>query len=323
LFNRQTNLRVNYNGRTSQPSMTQLQPVADVSDPNNTIIGNPDLNPRYTNDFNIRYQRFVPEKQTALMLMFNGNYVVNDIVSDVTNISAGIRRTTYANVNGNYSGNLMVMMNTPLKNRKFTVNSMSMASYVNSNALVDSETSNNKNLSLMERLGFDYRSDVIDLGINGNIRYSNSKYSLQPDNNQNTFNYGLGGTTTIYLPFAIKVESDITYSTNSGYSNGFEQKEVMWNASASKSFLKGNQGTLRLKIYDILQQRSNISRSVTATGYTDSEYNTLNSYFMVHFIYRFSIFKGGATASDGMGRGQGGGRGLGGPPGGGGGGRGF
>jgi len=72
----------------------------------------------------------------------------------------------------------------------------------------------------------------------------------------------------------------------------------MWNASASKSFLKGNQGTLRFKIYDILQQRSNISRSVTAYGYTDSETNTLNSYFMVHFIYRFSIFKGGASASD-------------------------
>ena len=75
----------------------------------------------------------------------------------------------------------------------------------------------------------------------------------------------------------------------------------MWNASASKSFLLGNQATLRLKIYDILQQRSNISRNVTATGYTDSEYNTLNSYFMVHFIYRFSAFKGGAGISDAMG----------------------
>jgi hypothetical protein len=310
MFNRQTNLRIDYNGRTSQPSMTQLQPVADVSNPNNTVIGNPDLSPRYTNDLSIRYQKFVPEQQTAFMLMFNGDYILNDIVSDVTNVSAGIRRTTYANVNGNYSGNLRFMMNTPLKNKKFTINTMTMSSYSNSNAFIDGEKSTNKNFVLMERAGVDYRSNIIDLGINGNIRYNNSQYSLQPTNNQNTFNYGVGGTTIIYFPLSFKVESDVTYSTNSGYSSGFQQKEVMWNASISKSFLKGNQGTLRFKIYDILQQRSNISRNVTATGYTDSEYNTLNSYFMVHFIYRFSIFKGGASASD-M---RGGRQGPGGPP---------
>jgi hypothetical protein len=305
LFSRQTNLRIDYNGRTSQPSMTQLQPVADVSNPNNTVIGNPDLSPRYTNDLSIRFQKFIPEQQTAFMLMFNGDYTLNDIVSDVTNISSGIRRTTYANVNGNFGGNLRFMMNTPLKNKKFTVNSMTMASYDNSNAFVDAEKSTNKNLVLMERAGIDFRSSVIDLGINGNIRYNNSNYSLQPDNNQKTFNYGVGGNTILYLPLSFKLESDISYSTNSGYSSGFQQDEVMWNASASKSFLKGNQATLRFKIYDILQQRSNISRNVTATGYTDSEYNTLNSYFMVHFIYRFSIFKGGASMSDAMGGGRG------------------
>jgi hypothetical protein len=325
LFNRQTNLRIDYNGRTSQPSMTQLQPVADVSNPNNTVIGNPDLSPRYINDLSIRFQKFIPEQQTAFMLMFNGDYTLNDIVSDVTNISAGIRRTSYVNVNGNYSANLRFMFNTPLKNRKFTINAMTMASYANSNAFIDGEKSTNKNLVLMERAGIDFRSNVIDLGINGNVNYNNSQYSLQPDNNQNTFNYGVGGTTILYLPWSVKLESDITYSTNSGYSDGFQQNETMWNASASKSFLKGNQGTLRFKIYDILQQRSNISRSVTATGYTDSEYNTLNSYFMVHFIYRFSVFKGGATASDGMNRRGPDGRGPGGPPpgGGGGGGRRF
>ena len=45
MFDKRTNLRIMYNGRTSQPSMTQLQPVADISDPTNITIGNPDLNP--------------------------------------------------------------------------------------------------------------------------------------------------------------------------------------------------------------------------------------------------------------------------------------
>ena len=299
MFDKRTNLRIMYNGRTSQPSMTQLQPVADISDPTNITIGNPDLNPRYTNNVFIRFQQFTPEKQRAFMIMANGSYIINDIVSYTSyNQETGVKTTTYKNVNGNYSGNVRMMLNTPLKNKKFSINSMTMASFANSNGYINEEKNTNRNLILSERGSIDFRSSYLDLGVNGNIRYNATSNSLQKENNQNTFNYGAGGYTTIYLPLNFKIESDVNWSTNSGYGDGFKQNEVLWNASASKSFLKNNQGTLRFKIYDILQQRSNISRSVTASYIQDSEYNTLGSYFMVHFIYRFSIFKGGASASD-------------------------
>lgn len=299
MFDKRTNLRIMYNGRTSQPSMTQLQPVADISDPTNITIGNPDLNPRYTNNVFIRFQQFTPEKQRAFMIMANGSYIINDIVSYTSyNQETGVKTTTYKNVNGNYSGNVRMMLNTPLKNKKFSINSMTMASFANSNGYINEEKNTNRNLILSERGGIDFRSSYLDLGVNGNIRYNATSNSLQKENNQNTVNYGAGGYTTIYLPLNFKIESDVNWSTNSGYGDGFKQNEVLWNASASKSFLKNNQGTLRFKIYDILQQRSNISRSVTASYIQDSEYNTLGSYFMVHFIYRFSIFKGGASASD-------------------------
>lgn len=298
-FDKRTNLRINYRGRTSQPSMTQLQPVADISDPLNTTMGNPDLKPTYTNNLSARFQKFIPEKQTAMMMMLNFNYIINDIVNKSVYVgSTGKKMTTYDNVNGNYNGNLRILFNTPLKNRKFSINSMTMGSYANSNGFINDEKNTNKNLVLMERAGIDFRSDYLDLGLNGNIRYNGTQNSLQGQSDLNAFNYGLGGTTTIYLPLDFKVESDITWSTNSGYSDGFKQKEVLWNASASKSFLKGKQATLRFKIYDILKQRSNISRSVTASYTQDTEYNTLSSYFMVHFIYRFSIFKGGASMND-------------------------
>lgn len=314
-FDKRTNLRINYRGRTSQPSMTQLQPVADISDPLNTITGNPDLKPTYSNNLSARYQKFVPEKQTAFMVMLNANYIVNDIVTKSVYVGgSGRKMTTYENVNGNYNGNFRILFNTPLKNKKFSINSMTMASYANTNGFINEEKNVNKNYTAMERAGIDFRSDYLDLGVNGNIRYTGTKNSLQGENDRNTFNYGVGGTTAIYLPFDFKIESDITWSANSGYASGYQQKEVLWNASASKSFLKGNQATLRFKIYDILQQRSNISQTVNANYTQFSEYNTLSSYFMVHFIYRFSIFKGGASASDVHAPGGRGGRGPGGPP---------
>ena len=240
--------------------------------------------------------------------MANGNYVLNDIVSYTAyDALTGVKTTSYKNVNGNYAANARIMFNTPLKNKKFSISSMSMASYNNRNGYINEAKNTSKNTILSERASFDFRSTYLDLGINGNFTYNNARNTLQGQNDQETYNYGVGGRTTIYLPWDFKVESDINWNTNSGYGAGYEQNEVLWNAAISKSFLKGNQGTLRLKVYDMLQQRSNITRSVTANYIQDSEYNTLNSYFMVHFIYRFSIFKGGAKQSDaprgGFGRG--------------------
>ena len=130
--------------------------------------------------------------------------------------------------------------------------------------------------------------------------------SLQTSSNLETYTYGVGGSTTLYLPYNFQVQSDIAWSGNSGYSSGYKLNETLWNASLSKSFLK-DQGTLQFKIYDILKQRSNISRMVTASATTDTQYNTLNSYFMFRFIYRFSIFKGGASFRDAFRGGPGGG----------------
>ena len=101
----------------------------------------------------------------------------------------------------------------------------------------------------MERAGIDFRSDYLDLGLNGNIRYNGTQNTLQGQSELNAFNYGVGGTTTIYLPLDFKVESDINWSNKLRLFRRFQtERSDYGNASASKSFLKGNQATLRFKI---------------------------------------------------------------------------
>ena len=201
-FGKRTHLRINYRGRTTQPSVSQLQPVADVTDPLNTRTGNPNLKPTYSNNLSVRFQNFKPEQQSAFMTMLNFNYVVNDIVTKSAYIeNTGRQMTTYDNVNGNFSGNVRVMYNAPFKNRKFSFNTMTMGSYANSNGFINSEKNTNKNIVLQERAGINFRSDYLDLGVNGNIRYNATRNSLQGQSELNTFNYGVGGNTTIYLPW--------------------------------------------------------------------------------------------------------------------------
>ncbi len=298
-WSRQHNLRIRYSGDTNQPSATQLSPVVDVSNPLSITYGNPNLKPSFQHQVNVRYQNFNPEKNRWMGFFGNAGYVLNDIVSStVTDRNTGRKETTYKNVSGNWNANGRFMLNLPLKNIKFSIFSMSFAGYTNANGFSNNETNLNQRLNLMQVMGLNYRSDVFDFGVRGNINYNNVQNSLEGQQDQEYFNYGGNAATTIYLPWSFSIESDINYNTNSGYSDGFSQDEWLWNASVSKQLFKQKNGTLRFKIYDILQQRSNISRNVTANYIRDTTTNALTSYFMVHFVYRFNFFKGGATAAD-------------------------
>lgn len=300
-WTRQHNLRLRYFGNTDQPSVTQLSPVVDVSNPLNITYGNPDLKPSFTHRLNLRYQNFNPEKNRSMGLFGDIRYLTNDIVSStLTDRETGRRETTYENVTGNWNANGRMMMNIPLKNIKFSVFSMSFASYNHANGFSNLEKNLSRRLNLGETLGLNYRSDRIDFGVRGNISYNKVKNSLEGQRDQEFLNYGGNANTTLYLPWDMSIESDINYSTNSGYSDGFTQDEWLWNASIQKQLFKQKNGTIRLKIYDILQQRSNISRSVTSNYIRDTTTNTLTTYFMVHFVYRFNIFKNGATREDMM-----------------------
>ena len=208
-----------------------------------------------------------------------------------------------------------MLLNVPLKNIKFSIFSISFLSYNHTNGLtgtfvqtgdeisrddITPEKNLSKRMNVGEVLGLNYRSDLFDLGIRGNFNYNKVRNSLEGQQNQEYLNYGGNANATIYLPLDFTIESDINYSTNSGYADGFQQNEWLWNASIQKTLFKQKNGTLRFKVYDILQQRSNINRSVTSNYIRDTTTNTLTSYFMVHFVYRFNIFKGGASSQDMM-----------------------
>ena len=114
---------------------------------------------------------------------------------------------------------------------------------------------------------------------------------MQNQRDQSTHNYG--GTLNLsgYLPWSITLGTDLTYSgMSAGYSAGYNTESWLWNAQASYQFLKGKNATIALKVYDILGQRNSIRRTVTGNYIQDVEYNTLNTYGLLTFTYRFNTF---------------------------------
>jgi hypothetical protein len=297
---------VDYEGQTSQPSANQLRDYVDESRPTDLTQGNPNLKPGYNNSLRIRFQKYIPETQLMYNFNLNGGFSLNDIVGVTRMQEDGIRMTTYENVNGNWNVSMSGTFNTPLKNKKFTISSSLNGSYRNSNSFVDGLKNNGKNLSLGDRMGFNYRSDLFDISLNGSINYSHITYSARPDNNQDTYSYGGGVSTLWYLPHKLTINSDINFTGRAGFAAGFNTSETIWNASASKQIFSRRSGTgsIKLQIYDILHDRNAIRSSITTNGYRSSETMIIPSYFMVSFIYKINLFPT-SNSSSGNNRGRG------------------
>ena len=83
-FSKLSNLRINYRGTTSQPSMTDLLDIVDDSDPLNITMGNPGLKPSFTNTFRLFYNNYIQEHQRAIMAHLNYSNTRNSISNVVT-----------------------------------------------------------------------------------------------------------------------------------------------------------------------------------------------------------------------------------------------
>lgn len=335
LWDRRHNLRIRYNGRTNQASTTQLFDGIISQNATDTTRGNPNLKPTFIHGLNLRYQKYVPEKASTIMAFLNFNYKMNDIVGIVRTGAGNSRNTTYENIDGNMDGRAMFMYNTPLKNKSFSINTRTFANYTRDNTFVfaknkDESIKNTADVySISENVGLKFTSDQFQFNIGGNFTYEDTKNSYSKNKNQAIYSYGGTGDFSWYLPYSFVLASDLNYTSNSGYETGYQQNSWIWNAQLAKEFnLKFKSGenvtslpaTLKFRIYDILQQMTNISRSADASKITFSTYNTITSYFMVGLTIRFQSFKGGAKQSDMDGSGEfgpGRGRGFGGPPGGG------
>lgn len=308
---KQRSLDINYRGRASQPSLTQLQPVPDRSDPQRVIIGNPNLDPSFTHNIHLRFQDFNADAQRSIMAMGFFQLTQNSIVSSTTfDPETSGQVTRYTNVNGVWSARLGAMFSQPLRNRSFQFNNNLWVSS-NHNVGFNNGTRNSSlNTRIAESFSFAWRPDNFEVELRPYYNIQFTRNSMSTAKSLTVHTYGGRFDATYITPFGVTINTDLSYSATSGYSQGYDVNEWMWNATLSYQFLHGKAATLSLKAYDLLQQKSSVSRTVSATSIDDQEFNTLTRYFMVTFSYRFNTFgKGNEPKIDngwgGPGRGPG------------------
>ena len=300
-------LRFTYRANTSQPSMNDLLDFEDNSDPLNKTKGNPGLKPSFTQNFNLFYNDYIQKHQRAVMTFVNFSTTANSITNKVTLNSDGSRTSRPENINGNWNANVGFMFNTAIDSAGyFNVNTFTNLGYRHNVGFVNDGTSDakavTKTTTMMERLAASYRNDWFEIELNGSVNYNRNRSELQASNNLDTWQFSYGGMIGVTAPWGTSLTTNMNMQSRRGYYDAsMNTNELIWNAQLSQGFLKGKPLTLSLQLYDILHQQSTISSAVTAMNRSDTEYNAVTSYAMLHVIYRLNLFGGKAARQGGFG----------------------
>ena len=300
-------MRFEYRGRTSQPSMTQLLPITDNSDPLNISMGNAELKPSFTQSFNWRYNNFFERHQRFIFANLNFSTTSNQVANRVEyNELTGGSISRPENISGQWNAGGRFVMNTAIDTTGyFNFNTNTSLNYDHSVGYLYQNKTTNKNftntINVGERLGASYRNDWLEFEVNGNVNYIHARNHLQSSSDLDTWSFGYGFNTNIQFPWGMQLHTDLGMSSRRGYNDAsLNTNELLWNAQLSQGFLSGKPLTVTLQFYDILRQQSNLSRTINAMSRTDNEYNAINSYAMLHVIYRLNLF-GTKEARAGMG----------------------
>ena len=306
-FSKMSNLRINYRGTTSQPSISQLLDITDNSDPLNISMGNPGLKPSFTQNFRLFYNNFVQNHNKGIMTFVNFSTTNNSISNKVTyDETTGGRITRPENINGNWNAMGAFMFNCSIDsagvwniNTGAHANYNNYVSYLSLDKKSDSQKNTTRSITWRQNLSFSYRNDWAEFSLDGTLTYNKAKNKLQPTSNLETWQFSYGPSMTLTAPWGTSLNSSLSINSRRGYNDSsMNTDEFVWNAQLSQGFLKGKPLTIMLQFYDLLRQQSTFSRAISATSRTDTEYNAINSYAMLHVVYRLNLF-GGKQARQG------------------------
>ena len=314
-FSKMSNLRVNYRGTTSQPSISQLLDITDNNDPLNISKGNPGLKPSFTQNFRLFYNNFVQNHNKGVMTYINFSTTSNSISNKVTyDETTGGRITRPENINGNWNVMGAFMFNCSIDsagvwniNTDTNLGYNHYVSYLSLDKSQDSQKNTTQNTTWNERLSLSYRNDWLELSLDGTLAYNHAKNKLQPNSNLDTWQFSYGPSMTLTAPWGTSLNTSLSCSSRRGYSDAsMNTDEFVWNAQLSQGFLKGKPLTVMLQFYDLLHQQSTFSRAISSVSRTDTEYNAINSYAMLHVVYRMNLFGGKDARKENRGEGPGG-----------------
>ncbi|MFD0939149.1 outer membrane beta-barrel family protein [Pedobacter boryungensis] len=298
-FSNSKRLRISYNGRTSQPSISQIAPILDETNTQTLPIGNPDLKPSFTNSLNIFYNNFDFASYRSMFFgafinqQFNAfstqsTLIQNDVINPENN---GKIQQKSVNVDGNFSANVFGSISQPIiKGNKLNLQIDLRGGYSKTTGFSGNVENITNSYSITNGYKLVSNLDKLDLiaGISGTMY--RDKYSANSNNNTKYYTLSPNIDISYLLPGSIRIQSDLTYNKLTGRA-GYNTDYTLINAYVSHLFTK-SRITLKASVNDLLNQNTGIERNGGANTIQDLNYNVLKRYYMFSVTYSLSKIAG-------------------------------
>ncbi|MDF2158304.1 outer membrane beta-barrel protein [Algoriphagus sp. CAU 1675] len=310
-FSENTNFEFDYDTRTNEPSLNQLQPVVDNSNPLQLRTGNPELNQSYSNRLRVRFRSNNPETDQNWFLFAQSSFVKNTIatssfiaeepteVQDGIILAPGSQLFKPVNLQGYWDFRSWMSYGMPLDFIKSNLNINAGAGITRRPTLVNNTNGFNNSRRLSTGLSLSSNiSDQIDFNIWTRFSFNQVENTLNPNLNNNFFNQRgrINFNWIIWEGFVYRL--DLSHQINSGLSEGFDTNFTLVNMSLGKKVFNNQRGEISLNVYDLFRQNNNIRRNITETFIEDVQSNVLQRYFMLTFSYNIRRFSKGMDMDD-------------------------
>lgn len=305
LWSRQHRISVNYSGNAIEPTFDQIQPVRDVTNPQNPIVGNPNLRATFQHSVRAAYDNYIANSKLNYSVNLNASLTDNSVVRNNVQIidqsivvepgqkPVFINETRFLNRNGVYkiSGNYSV--NKQLSDRKYNLALSGSASYDHRLSMYDSQQNINTLVTLIERFGPRINpNEWFEINPYVSYNYTKSDNSMPKfiDTKTNTLAFNVDGRVYFLNSWLLGYSASKNYV--SGINANVTSNPFVVNAYLEKE-LFNRRGRITFQAFDILNQNNFINRDVSEDGgYTDTKSNALSRYFMLRLSMRLQKWTG-------------------------------
>lgn len=300
-FSKMKQFRLNYNGYTTQPSITYIQPIIDNTDPFNITSGNPNIKPSFTNDISMSFNNNQVLKGRYFFMWANFGYVTNDFVSRSMVDTYNRNVTMYDNyAKGNMHASIASNQYIDIKKYDMNLNWGLNANYFqNANYINDIENvTKNSTFSTSWNLGKDI-DEWFNTGINYVFAYNISGSSIQENASIKYWTQEIGADVEFIIKKRFTIESEVSYNLRQK-TEVFNQNNnvLIWNANIDLKTFKNRNGVLSLEVHDILNQNLGFQRNASAYSIVQTRYNVIKRYFMLSFTWNFTNEKNKKPAQE-------------------------
>ena len=305
LWSRQHRLSLNYNGNANEPTFDQIQPVRDVSNPNNPVVGNPDLAATFTHTVRADYNNYIANAKLNYSVNVNANFTDNAVIRNnvlIPDFSATptsgserplITETRFINVDGVYRINGNYNISKQLNDRKYNLAFRGNVNYDHRISMLRGDINTNIVRTFYERFGPRINpNEWLEVIPTVSYRYEKSTNSLAELRGNEISTVALNLEGGVYFLQSFRFTYDASKNFVSGINANISKNPFVVNMALEKE-LFDRRGKVTLQVFDLLNQNNFINRENRDDGgYTDTKSNALSRYFMVRLSMRLQKWTG-------------------------------